>query len=188
MKRCVAVTLVLMGGAALTACGDAEVDTAVFDNVSQCVQSGTFSQDKCKSDYQAALASHEKTAPAYRSKEDCEAEFGTGKCEEKQGTTQAASGTQTTNNSGYSTGGIFLPMMIGYMMGSTFSGGRQMPPQALYKQNGSSRYVNANGATVANRTGPAKFSSSSAAVRAPATRTQTMARGGFGSRAHAISS
>ncbi|UXN06775.1 DUF1190 domain-containing protein [Bartonella sp. HY761] len=183
MKRCLAVTLVLMGGVAVTACGDSQIDTAVFQDVDDCIASGTFPADKCRQDFKEATATHVATAPAYTNKEDCEAEFGVGKCEQ---TPAAATGSTTTVHS--STGSFFLPMMMGYMMGSMFNNGQRMAPQSLYQRPGSSSYVNSNGATVANQRGATRFSSSSAAARAPETRTRTMARGGFGSRASAISS
>ena len=185
MKRCLAVTLVLMGGVALTACGDSEVDTAVFQDVKECVASGTYDADKCEQDYKEAVATHAATAPAYTSKADCEAEFGVGKCEENPA---AASTTGSTTTASAGTGSFFMPLMMGYMMGSMFSNGQRMAPQSLYQRQGSSSYVNSNGATVANQRGATRFSSSSAAARAPETRTRTMARGGFGSRASAISS
>ncbi|UXM95760.1 DUF1190 domain-containing protein [Bartonella sp. HY329] len=183
MKRCLAVTLVLMGGVALTACGDSEVDTAVFKDVNECISSGIYPADQCQQDFKEATTTHLATAPAYANKEDCEAEFGVGKCEQNSA---AENGSNTTMHSGM--GSFFMPLMMGYMMGSMFNSGQRMAPQSLYQRSGSSSYVNSNGATVANQRGATRLSSSSAAARAPETRTKTMARGGFGSRASAISS
>jgi len=186
-KRCLAVSLVMMGGAGLSACQDSEVDSFVYGSAAECMQNGVYDQAKCEGDYKQALAYHVETAPAYTKREDCEAEFGVGKCEEN------AVNAANTENAGAqpvqsSMGSFFMPMMMGYMMGSMFSNGKQMPPQALYRQNGSSSYVNANGARVANASGPVKFKSSAAAAQAPKARTTTMARGGFGARASAAAS
>jgi len=191
MKRCVAVTLVLMGSAGLSGCGDSEIDSAVYQNFAQCVQSGLYDRARCEADYQQALAAHIQTAPAYTSQLDCEAEFGVGQCEVKPaqelGLREAAT-SQDNSTVQAGSGSFFLPMMAGYMMGSMLSNNSRMAPQALYRQNGQGAFVNGNGARVASNTGAVRLRSSSAAVQAPKTRTTTMARGGFGSRATSVSS
>lgn len=189
MKRCLAVTLVLMGGVAVSACSDSEVDSAIFQNVNECIASGTFPAEKCQKDYKEAQATHIATAPTYNNKIDCEAEFGVGKCEQSTTTNANAETTNTgTQAANAGTGSVFLPLMMGYMMGSMFNNGQRMAPQSLYQRTGSNAYVNSNGANVASQRGPVRLASSSAAVKAPQTRTRTMARGGFGSRSSAISS
>jgi len=188
-KRCMAVSLVLMGSAGLSACQDSEVDSFVYGSVAECMQNGVYDQAKCEGDHKQALAAHIETAPAYNRREDCEAEFGVGKCEENTAFATAGSGEAGQQQVQGSMGGsFFMPMMMGYMMGSMFANGKQMAPQALYRQNGQSSYVNANGARVAAASGPVKFKSSAAAVQAPKARTTTLARGGFGARATAASS
>jgi len=191
MKRCVAVTLVLMGSAGLSGCGDSEIDSAVYQDFAECVQGGLYSQDQCEADYRQALAAHIQTAPAYTNRQDCEAEFGIGRCEAKPaqelGLQQAA--TMNDNNATQAGGGsFFLPMMAGYMMGSMLSNNNRMAPQALYRPRGQGSFVNGNGVRVAPASGAVRLRSSSAAVQAPKTRTTTMARGGFGARASSISS
>jgi len=192
MKRSVAVTLVLMGSAGLSGCGDSEIDSAVYQNFAECVQSGLYDQARCEADYNQALAAHIQTAPAYASRQDCEAEFGVGQCEAKPAETLGLQNPMPTQeNATAQAGGMgsfFLPMMAGYMMGSMLSNNNRMAPQALYRQNGQGAFVNGNGARVAGNTGAVRLRSSSAAVQAPKTRTTTMARGGFGTRATSISS
>jgi len=177
MKRSLAVTLVLMGSAGLSGCGDSEIDSAVYQDFTQCVQSGLYDQARCEADYRQALTAHVQTAPAYTTKQDCEAEFGLGQCEARSAQEMRAGG-----------GSFFLPMMAGYLMGSMLSNSNRMAPQALYRQNGQGAFVNGNGARVAGNTGAVRLRSSSAAVQAPKTRTTTMARGGFGARATSVSS
>jgi len=192
MKRSVAVTLVLMGSAGLSGCGDSEVDSAVYQNFAECVQNGLYDQARCEADYRQALNSHIQTAPAYTSKQDCEAEFGVGQCEaqpaEVLGLQQAAANQDNSTVQAGSGGSFFLPMMAGYMMGSMLSNNNRMAPQALYRQNGQGAFVNGNGARVASSSGAVRLRSSASAVQAPKTRTTTMARGGFGTRATSISS
>jgi len=191
MKRSVAVTLVLMGSAGLSGCGDSEIDSAVYQDFTQCVQSGLYDQARCEADYRQALTAHVQTAPAYTTKQDCEAEFGLGQCEARSaqeiGLQQAAS-SQENSTVRAGGGSFFLPMMAGYLMGSMLSNSNRMAPQALYRQNGQGAFVNGNGARVAGNTGAVRLRSSSAAVQAPKTRTTTMARGGFGARATSVSS
>ncbi|WP_230980275.1 DUF1190 domain-containing protein [Oryzicola mucosus] len=176
MKRSLAVTLVVMGTAAgVAGCQDQVIDTAVYQSVDECIDARMFAPEKCEADFKQAAASHEKTAPAFASKEDCEADFGAGQC--AQPTQQHSAGS-----------GVFLPLMMGYMLGSAMNNNANVGPQALYRQNGRADFVNGNGARVAGATGPVKFSSNSPAARPPAVQTQTMARGGFGSRAVAVSS
>lgn len=182
MKRSLTVTLVLMGGSALSGCGGSEVDTAVFNDVRQCIESGQFTAEKCETDFKKALASHWDTAPAYTTQADCEVEFGIGKCQENAAA-EPAQNSPATHHS------YFMPVMMGYMMGSMMANGqRAVPPQALYKPQARAGYYNANGARVSQSVGPVQFSSKSAAAQAPKTRTTTMARGGFGARASAVSS
>jgi len=50
----------------------------------------------------SAKEQHQKSAPTFSKKEECENQFGVGKCE-----TQASSGG----------GSVFLPIWMGYMMG-----------------------------------------------------------------------
>jgi len=192
MKRSLAVTLVLMGSAGLSGCGDAEIDSAVYQSFAECVQAGLYDQARCEADYAQALTSHIQTAPAYASRQDCEAEFGQGQCEvraaQELGLQQAARSQENATVQAGGTGSFFLPMMAGYMMGSMFANNNRMAPQALYRQNGQGAFVNGNGARVASNTGAVRLRSSSSAVQAPKTRTTTMARGGFGTRATSISS
>lgn len=171
MKRSVAVTLAVMGTAALAGCGDHKIETAVYRSVDECVAGG-FSRQRCTSDYELAFAEHQKNAPAYKSKEDCEAEFGMGKCE--------------TSTPSHATGsGSFVPFMLGYMLGgsSSASSSSQLAPQALYREAGKSNFVNAAGAEVSKGIGRTVISSWSNAARTPPVQTSTLSRGGFGARA-----
>ncbi len=176
LKRSVAVSLVIMGAASLAACQDETVDSAVYYSVDECVSGQTYSAEKCESDYKAAVAMHEEVAPAYRSKEECEAEFGAEKC--AQTTEQHASG-----------GFPFLPLLAGYMIGKQMGGGNAaaVAPQPVYRPTGTNAFVNAGGHEVARSTGPVKLSTRSPAIKTPAATTRTMARGGFGTRSMSVS-
>lgn len=174
LKRSVAVSLVIMGAAALAACEDQTVDTAIYGSVDECIADRVYTPEKCETDFKAALAAHEKVAPAFATREDCEAEFGPDRC--RQATEQHASG-----------GFPFLPLLAGYMIGRTLGGGPVVDPQPLYRCAGSDAYVNARGTEVARSTGPVKVSTRSGVAKTPPATTRTIARGGFGSRSIGIS-
>lgn len=69
----------------------------------------------CVNDWREAQVEHEKSAPRYSSLAQCEAEFGDGNC----GAPGQSGGTVAS--SGGSDGGIFMPMMMGYMLGNMMS-------------------------------------------------------------------
>lgn len=173
MKRSVAISLVLLGsGIALSGCAeDKKVEAAAYGSSDQCVAEGKFSREECVSDYQTAVADFQKTAPAYVSQKDCEEEFGEGKC-------QTAPATHPAGGSN-----SFVPLMMGYMMGSHSSAAPvQVAPQALYRSRSTSNFVNGGGTPVSKGLGSFTLKSRTSTFSAPATRTTTIARGGFGGR------
>ncbi len=183
MRRSRFIALVSMGTAtlALTACEDA-TQTTVFENLDQCVQSRLYSQEECQANFQAATTVHRQAAPTFASRSDCEADFGAGQCEPapQQQQQQAAHGG----------GSLFMPLMLGYMMGSMSSAGRAVQPQPLYRAyEGGARgpFRTAGGTSVAARPGPTTVDAKSAVAKAP-TRSATLARGGFGGRAASFAS
>lgn len=177
MKRSLAVPLVLMGAAALAGCKESPVDTAAFRSVEECSASAIYSPTECAASFAEAQKSHAQLAPAFASKADCEAQFGLEQCE--QGSAQNAAASS-------SSGSFFVPMMMGYLMGSSMNNAR-MAPQALYRPAGSQNFVNANGVGVASGTGPVRLSGGSPA-RKPLAKTTTLSRGGFGARSMSSSS
>lgn len=171
VKRSAKVTLALMGTVTLSACGDAQVKTAVYTSVDECVVAKVYARDQCEADYRRALSSHERTAPSYSSKADCDEEFGDNKC----------APTSSYHGAG---GHAFIPPMSGYTMAGQIdkAGSGATQPMALYQTKGKSSFINGNGAVVAERTGAVQLWSRSVAARPAATATQTLSRGGFGSR------
>ncbi len=117
-KRSRHVALVLAGTAtlALAACEDDRVDAQDFPDlanlhVASKVNGLWFTEDDCRKNFAAAEQEHLETAPRYESRELCEKEHGAGQCE----------GDPTAQNSG---GGFsFMPLLVGYMMGSMLSRG-----------------------------------------------------------------
>ena len=172
MKRCRSISVAaLMGVSALsiTACEEAKVDATVFSSLQQCLDDGGLTQEQCEAGLREARSQHAEVSPKYSSKEDCEGDFGTGKCETAPYRT--ASG-----------GSVFMPLMMGYMMGSMMnSGGRRSSifPQPLYRAADDPKgYRTADNRKVSSKTGRTQVASS--AGRRPSMKRSTLSRGGFG--------
>lgn len=164
-KRSGKVALIAMGmgvsAFALTGCEE-KVDAFQFASVDGCITSGEFSEAECQARFGAAKTEHERAAPRYQSRADCEAEHGAAACEPRQG--ENATG-----------GGLWMPLMIGWMMGRAIGG--PVATQPLYRSPQAGVARTASGANVDAKAGPVSVAKN-AAARPPAGR--VMARGGFG--------
>lgn len=172
MKRSKSVALVLMSTTALTltACEEPQVDAMIFQDPEQCAQEMGFSSQQCLENWEAAQKTHVEASPKYTSKADCEADFGAEQCEDAP--YQTSSG-----------GSIFMPMMMGYMMGSMLGGGRSgFASQPLYRSTSDPKnFRTADNHNVGSKTGATKVAQT--ASSRPSTKTNTVSRGGFGARA-----
>jgi uncharacterized protein YgiB involved in biofilm formation len=162
------------GGIALTACDEPQVDANVFRDVEQCIDQPGASRDACEEAYTAAAAQHAAVAPKYVDKADCEADFGAGQCETAPYRTQDG-------------GSVFMPLMMGYMMGSMLGGRGGFGAQPLYRSaDAPGTFRTADNTSVGSTTGATKVARS--ATAAPTAKTSTVSRGGFGARARAFGS
>lgn len=173
MKRSKSLKLALMGASVLvlTACDQPDETAAIFENIDECASYEGFELEQCRTDWETAEVEHVRTAPKYTDVADCQADFGEAQCEKAP--QQTSSG-----------GSVFMPMMMGYMMGSMLSGGGRsnVATQPLYRSKDDSKnFRTGDNQKVAGKTGVTKVASS--AARAPSTKTSTMRRGGFGSTA-----
>ncbi len=172
------VRLVLVGAAAfsLGACREEQVETSVFPSVDACMaqaeQSATwYTPTDCQTSFAEAEQVHRETAPRYDEQALCEEQHG-GPC---QAETRAGGGS------------IFMPLMMGYMMGNMMSSGnRAALAQPLYRTS-AGNYTTAGGTTTfrsnnGNATLRASnFQRPAATVHAPPMSRATVARsGGFG--------
>ena len=174
MKRSRSIALVLMGAGtvALTACEEPKVDVSLFQDVEQCVDQPGASRAACEEAFQASEAQHAAVAPKYTDREACEADFGAEQCEPAP---QEAQGG----------GSIFMPLMMGYMMGSMMSGRGGVAPQPLYRSADDPKtFRTADNRSVGATTGRATVSRAAAAP--PTAKSYTVSRGGFGERARAV--
>lgn len=170
MKRSKHLKLALMGASALTlvACDNAE-DVGVFETVNQCAAQEGFGKQGCETSFAQAQAKHASVAPKYTSAADCEADFGAAKCEIAPQQTQSG-------------GSVFMPMMMGYMVGNMLGGNSRVSPQPLYRSKTDPKnFRTGDNNKVSGKTGLTKVASSVA--RAPSTKTSTIRRGGFGAGA-----
>lgn len=190
MKRSKKAALILMVPATtflFAGCGEEREQAMVFNNPSECSQAGLNSADACQADYDAAKALHPQVAPKYLSSAECEADFGAGQCE--------TAPQQTTSG-----GSVFMPMMMGYMMGQMFNrpqagagnfqqntpaGRSNIPTQPLYKsRDDRNTFRTATNAPVAKGIGPITLKPSQVRPQAG----QLVRRGGFGQQAAARNS
>jgi uncharacterized protein YgiB involved in biofilm formation len=170
-KRSNKVVLVAMGMSvsafALTGCEE-KVDAFQFSTVDGCITSSEFTEAECQSRFATAQVEHVRAAPRYSSRADCEVEHGVEACAPRE----PAQPGQQVNTGG---GGLWMPLMMGWMMGRTLGG--PVATQPLYRSSKAGMARTASGATV-----DAKSGSSSVGKRAasrPAAG-KLMARGGFG--------
>ena len=176
MKRSRSIALVMMGagGLVLTACDEPQVDANVFRDVEQCIDQPGASRVACEEAYGTAAEQHAAVAPKYIDKADCEADFGAGQCETAPYRTQEG-------------GSVFMPLMMGYMMGSMLGGRGGFGAQPLYRSADTpGTYRTADNKSVGTNTGATKVAQS--ATARPTAKTSTVSRGGFGARARSYGS
>ena len=173
MRRSAAITMLLLGAAACKP-DNPDVKEGIYATADECRAQNpdaATTGGECDKGFQFAKAEHEKTAPRYQSKAECEAQHGS--CEAGP---QAASSTQGSSSSSW-----FMPMMMGYMMGQR---NQAAPVYNLRDGRGGAPKA------VVGGTGPR---ANTVTTTTPATRTSSpgtpaTARGGFGSSAKGSSS
>ena len=184
-KRSGKVALVLMGAAAfgLSACKSDETDVRAFPNVEACIESARggnlfFTEADCRTSFAEAEQTHMETAPRYDSLAVCEEQHGVGNC-----------GGDPAASAGGGMGSIFMPMLMGYMIGSMLSRGGGMMSQPLVRS-ADGRFANPAGTTSlasnngAGKMAPAAFAKGPTTMgQPPMSRAQVAQRGGFGQTA-----
>ncbi|WP_419904763.1 DUF1190 domain-containing protein [Kiloniella sp.] len=170
MKRSKTLKLALMGASALalTACEEPQ-EVGIFETVEQCSQQDGFDSSTCEENMKLAEAEHIRVSPKYTSVEDCEVDFGATQCEIAPMQTQGG-------------GSVFMPLMMGYMMGNMLGGNSRVATQPLYRSaDDAKNFRTGDNQKVAGKTGISKVPGNVA--KAPTTKTSTVRRGGFGASA-----
>jgi uncharacterized protein YgiB involved in biofilm formation len=188
-KRAALVLMVPVTSFLLAGCREERQQAMVFTSPSECSAAALNTAAQCEDDYMAAKTLHPQVAPKYVSKEECEGDFGASQCE-------------TAPQKNHSGGSVFMPMMMGYMMGQMLNrggaagnlqqpvtvgagAGSSVPTQPLYK----SRDDRSTFRTAANTPvskGIGTISVRPSQVKVPAG--QVARRGGFGQQASVRSS
>lgn len=97
---------------ALAACGSSSDEPKVYSNLQECA-ADTGNAEQCEK----WMAEAAKETPRFESREECEAKFGQGACNQTQ-----------SGSSGHS---FFMPMMLGFLAGNMLSN-QSMPASGLY--------------------------------------------------------
>ncbi len=195
MKKSRSIRLVLLGSAslALTSCGDSDVppDAKFFSSLSECT--AFYDEATCKKAKISAEQTYSAEAPRFTKKEECEAEFGVGSCENRQ--VAAASGQSAVSGPSASLGqtqeassggSFFMPMMMGYMLGNMMGGNSFQQP--VYRGADGAAVMPNGGKTYNVGTFSGPGSPADAKSFRPAAQVTQVARGGFGSTATAMRS
>lgn len=124
MKRSRAVAALLLGGISptLIACGEDSPETmTVYSSIEACA--AEMSADDCVAALAAARDEHRASAPRFPSREACEIEMGDGACVPDG---DAPPGAQA-GDQGSSVGSVFVPALVGFMVGRSLTGGYAQP-------------------------------------------------------------
>ncbi len=78
----------------------------VFQSVEECVKDGAATEQECQQAYDDALAEARRSGPKYANINDCQSEFGSGRCQQYRG----------SNGESW-----FVPLMAGYVLGSVLN-------------------------------------------------------------------
>ena len=186
-KRSAHVSLAILGATAfgLAGCESQETDARAFPDEASCVAAAKegslfFNETDCVEAFAAAEENHLETAPRYDSLAVCEEQHGEGNCGGDPAAAQQGGG-----------GSIFMPLMMGYLIGSALSGNRGVMSQPLSRTANGGFATPSGDTRLGSNTGAGK-APANAFNRAPTTmgqppmsRATVAQRGGFGSTAAA---
>lgn len=174
-----AVTAVFM----LAGCEQSDETVSLYQNADDCAKANPDQSGQCKAAYNNALKEAERTAPKYASREDCVAEFGENQCQ--QAPAQAGAGITANNAEAQHSGGFWMPLMAGYMMGRMMGGGAGFAQQPLFSPKtpaspANGQFVDAAGKNYGSATSGRTMNVPKTAMAPKPATTSTITRGGFG--------
>ena len=189
-KRSKHVALAILGATAfaLAGCQESEVDAQAFPDLKSCKEAaslaGYVTAEQCETAFAEAEALHLEAAPRYNSLEVCETEHGVGNC---------GDGPAVAGSEGGGMGSVFMPLMMGYLLGSMMGGGGlgrgAAASQPMYKT-ADGKFTNAAGtASYGANSGRANVPASqfarpaSTVNKPPMSAAPSASRGGFGGSA-----
>ena len=145
----VLMTSLALGGMGCSSEPEAETkeEFRTFSTVGECIRSGAFTDAQCEEEFKLALTQ----TPKFTSLADCEQAFGAGNCgdhplgqavnsaaqavglpglaqadatqPQAEATQNGTASQQVAQSSAYQSGGSWMPLMAGFMMGRFLSGG-----------------------------------------------------------------
>lgn len=138
--------------------------------------------DACRTALADARAAHVQTAPRFASREECENQFGQGNCgtpERILSGNDAFSQAQPAGDpsqpapqqQAHSSGGVFMPLLMGYMLGRTLGAPSPWGAQPLYRDPNNTAYTGGR---------PLGQLSGTRFPDAPKATPTSISRGGFG--------
>lgn len=119
------IALSLLVAFSVAACGGSD-DTeqlTIYSDVQDCISNNPNMANECRVVYNNAVQEAIETAPKYATVEECTADFGLENCQPIP--TTAANSTENSaivDTQQASSGGFFMPLLAGYMMGKMMSG------------------------------------------------------------------
>lgn len=158
----------------LTACDDPPQEVGVYRNVADCVAGGMFTEPECKLQIADIQQNYLAEAPKFATREECEAANGPEACQSVSVADAAPVGSGQQASSGM--GGMWMPLLAGYMMGR-MGGGAISQPMYPGRQAGSFRAATGQEMAAGNQ----RISGAQAASLTSA-KSSAVTRGGFGSR------
>jgi len=172
----------LVGFAALTlaACEEEKAEGHVFKSEAECREEADkpnswWTPQECAASFAQAQDRHLNNAPRYDAVDVCEEQHGEGMCK-----------SDVVPNTGGG-GGIFMPLMAGYMIGNMMNGSNNYQSSRPLYPAKTGGFRTADGATKVNGlSGGASFSkrafkpASATVNKAPMTKASIKSRGGFG--------
>lgn len=108
----IAVALVSGHGDQRVTPDEAPKDAAIYANAQECVRAGVLTADVCEVEFQKAAATHVSAAPKFTEQAACENQYGASQC-------------RPTTHNGSS---VFVPAMVGFMVGNYLSNQRNAQP------------------------------------------------------------
>ncbi|MFT5510895.1 MAG: hypothetical protein ACI89J_003994 [Hyphomicrobiaceae bacterium] len=178
MRKSLALGTIAAAGLTVAACDDAPSDQ-VFKSISDCKTSG-FSAFVCEKEFTEARARHAKTAPKFKTSDECEQKFGNSKC--------MVHSVSTTNGTTQGTSNFYTPLLTGFLVSQALH--RIRTPYAYYSYRSNYPgyystpiYRDRGGRTVTSvRSGTG--TKARTVTRPVNVNTRTVARRGFGGRSY----
>ena len=174
MKRSTIFVMAIFGviALALVFSGESEEEVLTYASVEACISAGVQDDATCRTEFNKAKALHENVAPRYQTASTCQDEFGYDRCYRQR----------------TSTGSLWLPFMVGYMLAPRGTSAA-IYSQPLYRsRNDPRQFYTSGGVGVGNVSRDGRAQVAKSQVSQPRARTRTVARGGFGARSTSVAS